>query len=74
MRLTRKTFFGDYALEEDSEKAKNTAFNKLGQLEDIEEELDIDLFTFYKNYKELLSLSGRNLRITIEEMKRELEK
>lgn len=37
MRLTRKTFFGDYALEEDNEKAKNSAFNKLGQLEDIEE-------------------------------------
>jgi hypothetical protein len=39
---------------------------------DVEQELGIDLITFYKNYKELLSIKGRNLRITIEEMEKEL--
>ena len=40
---------------------------------DVEQELGIDLITFYKNYKELLSLKGRNLRITIEEMEKALK-
>lgn len=41
-RLTRKTFFGDYALEETSEKSQNTAINKLGRIEDILEELNVN--------------------------------
>lgn len=51
MRLTRKTMFGDYAIEVDDcdnfeesfEKVRNTAINKVGRLEDKEEELGIDL-------------------------------
>jgi len=46
---------------------------KLTLLEDIEEELGIDLTKFYKNYRELLSLKGRNLKISIEELQKELE-
>jgi hypothetical protein len=50
----------------------NIVLTKLKHYEDIEEELGIDLITFYKNYKELLSIKGRNLRISIEEMEKEL--
>ena len=46
---------------------------KLGQLEDIEDKLGIDLIIFFNNYRELLSLKGRNLKISIEEMQKELE-
>lgn len=46
MRLTRKTFLGDYALdivcEEEQEKAKTKAINKLGKLEDLEETFAAD--------------------------------
>lgn len=48
--------------------------DKLGQLEDIEEELGIDLISFYNNYKELMSLKGRNLFTNIEEFQRFLLK
>ena len=57
-------------------KAKNQdeyRYAKLGQLENIEEELGIDLMTFISNYRELLSLKGRNLKISIEEVQKELE-
>ena len=48
-------------------------YNKLADLEDAEEELGVDLMTFISNYRELLSLKGRNLKISIEEVQKELE-
>lgn len=43
------------------------------RIKDIEKELGIDLMTFISNYRELLSLKGRNLKISIEEVQKELE-
>lgn len=57
-------------------KAKNQdeyRYVKLGQLENIEDEFGIDLITFFNNYRELLSLKGRNLKISIEEVQKQLE-
>ena len=50
MRLTRKTMFSDYALEEYDEKSKNVAINKLGKLEDIEDKLGIDISILFKAF------------------------
>lgn len=47
--------------------------NKLFKLEDIEDEFGVDLITFFNNYRELLSLKGRNLKISIEEVQKQLE-
>ena len=74
MRLTRKTFLGDYALdifsEEEQEKAKNKAINKLGQLEDIEDEIGISLILRHrietkvlKNYKSPLFCIGLDNKV-----------
>lgn len=52
----------------------NAEYAKLADLEDIEEELGIDLFKFFNNYRELKSLKGRNLKVSIEDMQKELEK
>lgn len=43
------------------------------RIKDIEKELGIDLMTFISNYRQLLSLKGRNLQISIEEVQKELE-
>ena len=43
------------------------------RIKDIEKELGIDLITFISNYRQLLSLEGRNLKISIEEVQKELE-
>ena len=61
MRLTEKNEFGNYigtnllddecicrGLSFDETNEMTDVFNKLGQLEDIEEELGIDLITFFK--------------------------
>ena len=43
------------------------------RIKDIEKELGVDLMTFISNYRQLLSLKGRNLKISIEEVQKELE-
>lgn len=43
------------------------------QIKKIEDELGVDLVTFFNNYRELLSLKGRNLKISIEEVQKQLE-
>ena len=63
MRLTERNEFGNYigtnllddecicrGLSFDELNEMTNIFNKLGQLEDIEEELGIDLITFFKAF------------------------
>ena len=50
-RLTRKTFMGDYALEEQDQKSLNRAINLAGELEDIEAELGVSLEVLFKALK-----------------------
>lgn len=56
MRLTKKFPYDeyDYCYAESNEKQNNDALviNKLGQLEDIEDEIGIDLITLFKALKQ----------------------
>lgn len=52
----------------------NGIYKKLKQLEDLQDELGVDLITFFDNYRELKSMKGRNLRLSIEEIEKELGK
>ena len=47
-RLTRKNKAGNYTYKNGVKQDSKLIFNKLGQLEDIEEELGIDLITLFK--------------------------
>ena len=53
------------------------AYFKLEKAEaarDLQDELGVDLITFFDNYRELKSMKGRNLRLSIEEIEKELGK
>ena len=62
------TTFADVVV--DAPDRVDICLTKLKHYEDIEEELGIDLITLYRNYKELMSLKGRNLVISIEEVQK----
>ena len=51
MRLTKKIAEDDYLMTEESHYSEEVCLSKLGQLEDIEEELGIDLDTLFKALK-----------------------
>ena len=57
-RLTIKN--GNYYCSPDSETSLKPVYDKLGKLEDIEEELGIDLITLFKALKNGIYKKGRN--------------
>lgn len=61
-RLTRKTMVGDYALEEPTEKNKNKAINRLGEIEDLEEELECSVLVIFMALEHGISYTDKNGR------------
>ena len=61
-RLTRKTMFGDYGLEESTEQNKNKAINRLGEIEDLEEELGCSVLVIFMALEHGISYTDKNGR------------